>query len=63
MKKYVALLLALCLALSLVACGGSDSSAPASTGSASSTAMFPAAMPPARRRPVGPTLQPTPMSI
>lgn len=38
MKKALAILMAAAMALSLVACGGSDSSAPASTGSASSTA-------------------------
>ena len=44
MKKYIALALALCLAFTLVACGGSASSAPASSAPASSA---PAASEPA----------------
>ena len=38
MKKALAILMAAAMALSLVACGGSDSSAPVSSGTAPSTA-------------------------
>ncbi|MBQ5754729.1 MAG: amino acid ABC transporter substrate-binding protein [Oscillospiraceae bacterium] len=48
MKKYIALALALCLAFTLVACGGSASSAPASSAPASSA---PASSAPAASEP------------